>query len=63
MAHFRLGRIRFPDTCESAFRYVDANDKIHENLIELVNCDSGVTGVVLADKIINNLKDKHGLNI
>ena len=44
-------------------RYVDANDKIHEEFIELVNCDSGTTGAALADKIINNLKKKHGLNM
>ena len=44
-------------------RYVDEHDKIHEEFIEFVHCDRGITGAALADKIVHSLKDKHGLNM
>ena len=44
-------------------RYVNEDDEICEDFVEFVECENGVTGLALAEKIKSVLQDKYGLDM
>ena len=44
-------------------RYVNEDDEICEDFVEFVECENGITGLALAEKIKSALQKKHGLDM
>ena len=44
-------------------RYVNEDDEICEDFVEFVECENGITGLALAEKIKSALQDKYGLDM
>ena len=44
-------------------RYVNDEDEICEDFVEFVECENGITGLALAEKIKSALQGKYGLDM
>ena len=44
-------------------RYVNEDDEICEDFVEFLECENGITGLALAEKIKSALQDKYGLDM
>ena len=44
-------------------RYVTEDDEICEDFVEFVECENGITGLALAEKIKSALQDKYGIDM
>ena len=44
-------------------RYVNEDDEICEDFVEFVECENGITGLALAEKIKSALQDKYSLDM
>ena len=47
----------------TVIRYVNENKEICEDSVEFFECENGITGLVLAEKIKSALQDKYGLHM
>ena len=44
-------------------RYVNEDDEICEDFVEFVECENGITGLALAEKLESASQDKYGLDM